>query len=104
MLHHLQNACKTSPLRFKGVGKSQSSGVKRDGEGRVCSPQSLVKYDAEKLRALTAKFFIRCELPFRLVENEGFVEYVFDLESRFILPSRITLKMDCIKLYNEEKI
>ncbi|KAG7951665.1 hypothetical protein I3843_12G018900 [Carya illinoinensis] len=104
MLHHLQNACETSPLRVKGVGRSQSSSVKRDAEGRVCSPQVLVKYDGEKLRVSTAKYFIRCELPFRLVEHEGFIEYVTDLEPRFTLPSRCTLKRDCIKLYKEEKI
>ncbi|KAG2701078.1 hypothetical protein I3760_06G027500 [Carya illinoinensis] len=104
MMHYLHNTCETSPLRIKRVQKSQTSSVKRDAKKRVCNPPGLVKYDLEKLRVSTAKFFIRCELPFRLVEDDGFIEFMADVESRFTLPSQTTLQRDCIKLYREEKI
>lgn len=35
MLYHLQNTCKTSPLKKATVQKTPTSSVKRDVDGRV---------------------------------------------------------------------
>ncbi|CAO2044570.1 unnamed protein product [Urochloa humidicola] len=43
------------------------------------------------------------EMPFSVVEGEGFKEYSNTLEPRFHLPSRITVARDCMKIYLEEK-
>ncbi|KAL0429250.1 UNVERIFIED_CONTAM: hypothetical protein Sradi_0551000 [Sesamum radiatum] len=43
------------------------------------------------------------ELPFKMVEGEGFRAYSQVLEPRFVVPSRITVARDCMKLYVEEK-
>lgn len=57
----------------------------------MCSLQELVNYDAEKLRVSIAKLFIRCELSFRFMEYDRFIEHVVNLESRFILSFRTIL-------------
>ena len=46
---------------------------------------------------------IRDELPFRVVEGEGFKDYSRLLEPRFVIPSRITVWRDCMKLFMENK-
>lgn len=74
MLHYLQNACEASSLRDKGIQKSQTSRTMRDVRGRVYSP--IVKYDTEKLRVSTARFLIKCELPFKLMEHEEFIMWL----------------------------
>lgn len=38
------------------------------------------------------------------MEHEKFIDYVIDLEYRFTMQSQTTLKRDCIKLYEKEKI
>jgi hypothetical protein len=43
------------------------------------------------------------EMPFNVVEGEGFREYSKTLEPRFELPSRFTVARDCMKIYLEEK-
>ncbi|GAA0169553.1 hypothetical protein LIER_40787 [Lithospermum erythrorhizon] len=43
------------------------------------------------------------ENPFRMVEGEGFKQFVRALEPRFILPARITAASDCFKLVELEK-
>lgn len=86
---------KFSHLEIKEFKKSKTSSAKRDVKEKVYSPT--VKYDTEKLRVSIARFFIRCKLPFRLVEYKKFINYVVDLEYIFTLSSQITLKIDCIK-------
>ena len=42
---------------------------------------------------------IRDELPFRVIEGEGFKDYSRLLEPRFVIPSRIIVWRDCMKLF-----
>ena len=46
---------------------------------------------------------IRDELPFRVVEGEGFKDYSRLLEPRFVILSHITVWRDCRKLFMENK-
>ena len=46
---------------------------------------------------------IHDQLPFRVVEGEGFKDYSRLLEPTFVIPSRITIWRDCIKLFIENK-
>ena len=45
---------------------------------------------------------IKDNKPFSIVEDEGFVEFLWDLNPRFKLPSRWTVARDCLKVYAEE--
>ena len=46
---------------------------------------------------------IHDELPFRVVEGEGFKNYSRLLEPRFVIYSRITVRKDCMKLFMANK-
>lgn len=69
------------------------------------SPQiGFVKYDLDIIRREIVRYFIKCELPFKHVETEGFKEFVNVLEPRFKVPYCVTVQRDCMKLYMEEKL
>ncbi|KAL0458820.1 UNVERIFIED_CONTAM: putative AC transposase [Sesamum latifolium] len=61
------------------------------------------KLDIEGIRKSLAKMVLLDELPFKMVEGEGFRAYSQVLEPRFVVSSRITVARDCMKLYVEEK-
>jgi hypothetical protein len=50
------------------------------------------KYDANSIRNLIVRYFIKSELPFRHVESDGFKELINGIELRFKVPCRITLQ------------
>uniref|UniRef100_A0A0A9FJH0 BED-type domain-containing protein n=1 Tax=Arundo donax TaxID=35708 RepID=A0A0A9FJH0_ARUDO len=60
-------------------------------------------FNIEDFRTALAKMIILDEMPFRVVEGEGFKCYSKTLEPRFDLPSRTTVARDCLKIYIEEK-
>ena len=43
------------------------------------------------------------ELPFSLVEYDGFREFVSSLNPLFKMVSRTTIKLDCMKAFEDEK-
>ncbi|XP_054795833.1 zinc finger BED domain-containing protein RICESLEEPER 2-like [Prosopis cineraria] len=53
-------------------------------------------------RQAIAIFVILDEMPFNVVEGDGFKEMMRRLEPRFQVPSRATVTRDCYKLYLEE--
>ncbi|KAK6158982.1 hypothetical protein DH2020_006296 [Rehmannia glutinosa] len=61
------------------------------------------KYDKEKVRECLAKMVIVHEYPFRMLEHEFFVTFCKTLNPRFDKMSRVTLRSDCMKLYDVER-
>ena len=45
---------------------------------------------------------IKDELPFLIVEREGFVEFCHALNPTFVIPSRTTVARDCYGLFIDE--
>ena len=45
-----------------------------------------------------ARMIIVDELPFRFFEHDGFIYFMGVVEPRFLVPSRLMVVMDCIKL------
>ena len=74
-----------------------------DGDGAKIGNLKVVKYDLESIRQALASMIIRDELPFRVVEGEGFKDHSCLLEPRFVIPSRIIVWRDCMKLFIENK-
>jgi hypothetical protein len=109
MMNHLQSAYSNSPHKQKKLSKNQTllqisfkKMVDAIGSG---SPQlGFLKYDVDKVRGLIARYLIKCELLFKYVETEGFIEYTNRLKPRFKVLCRITVQKDCISLYMEEKL
>ena len=74
-----------------------------DGDGSKIGNLKVVKYDPESIRQALVSMIIRDELPFRVVEGEGFKDYYRLLEPRFVIPSHITVWRNCMKLFMENK-
>ncbi|KAL6519242.1 hypothetical protein OROGR_018562 [Orobanche gracilis] len=55
-------------------------------------------YSYENSRSKLIRMIIIDELPFVVVEYEGFIAFVHSLNHRFSLPSRVTVSRDCMKL------
>ena len=92
---HLQSKCRKPPYRM--IDKKQktiSFYTKKeveDGDGAKIGNLKVVNYDPESIRQALASMIIHDELPFRVVEWEGFKDYSRLLEPRFVIPSRITV-------------
>ncbi|CAN0876613.1 Putative AC transposase [Linum grandiflorum] len=67
--------------------------------------QAFVPYtfDQSVSRTKLARMIIIDELPFKLVEGEGFRDFAYSLRPEFQIPSRVTVAKDCFKLFLSEK-
>ncbi|KAL0288422.1 UNVERIFIED_CONTAM: hypothetical protein Sangu_2660100 [Sesamum angustifolium] len=99
---HLENKCTKYPNK---KDKSQKSIIdfSKPGAENDSAFGKIKKLDTEGIRKFLAKMVIIDELPFKMVEGEGFRAYSQALEPRFVVPSHITVARDCMKLYVEEK-
>ena len=61
------------------------------------------KYSEDVVRLAIAEMVIVDELPFRIVEGQGFRKVCWCLEPRFKVSCRVTIAKDCMKLYESEK-
>ena len=104
---HLQLKCRKYSYRM--IDKKQktiSFYTKKeveDGDGAKIGNLKVAKYDHKSIRQVLASMIICDELPFRVVEGEVFKDYSRLLEPRFVIPSRITIWRDCMKLFMENK-
>lgn len=60
-------------------------------------------YSVEDCRKALADMVIIDEMPFKVVEGEGFRRYSKVLQPRFDPPSRVTVARDCMQRYFEQK-
>lgn len=104
--NHLEN-CKKYPYQRK-IDASQTTLAfkpkeENDGEcSLVCESFSL-----ERCRTTLAEMIIRDELPFKFMENEGFLKFVDTLtcgqKPKFVVPSRFTVARDVLEVYARER-
>ncbi|KAI3926241.1 hypothetical protein MKW98_028377 [Papaver atlanticum] len=73
--------------------------VSDDGETHSVVTHS---FDQDACRAALTRMVIKDELPFIVVQREGFLEFCHQLEPRFKVPSRFTEARDCMKMYLNE--
>ncbi|CAL1354716.1 unnamed protein product [Linum trigynum] len=71
-------------------------------EGQVHTLGSWQFNQTDARRAL-AEMIILDELPFRYVEHEGFKRFMSRVCPMFVLPSRQTVREDCIKVFFENR-
>ncbi|KAL6603882.1 hypothetical protein ACP70R_044243 [Stipagrostis hirtigluma subsp. patula] len=90
--NHLMNLCKLSPFWDPEKRRKLTFGIEEK------------HFSVENCRTALAKMIILDEMPFNVVEGEGFRNYSNTLEPRFEVPSRITTARDCLKIYYEEKV
>ena len=116
--------CKHCNKPFKYVGANGTSALRthltrckqfinKDAMGKQKTLPSMLEnkqlsmqqnqFDEKICRRELAMMFIVAELPFKFVENEAFISYSNVLQPKFKVPSRPTLRRDCIELYGEER-
>ncbi|KAL7090882.1 hypothetical protein ACP275_12G069900 [Erythranthe tilingii] len=103
LINHLRLQCKKYP--FKLVDKKQKTLVLEPTYGNGVSSLTLksVSYSYEDCRFKLVEMIVLDELPFKIVEGEGFRKYSACVQPRFIVPSRMTVARDCMKLYFDEE-
>ena len=62
----------------------------------------LGKFSVERQRMALARMIIVDELPFRFVQQGGFIDFMVEVEPRFEVPSRVAVTRDCLRLYIRE--
>jgi Domain of unknown function (DUF4413) len=72
--------------------------------GQVSSKLKAITFSIEDCRKALAKMVVVDEMPFRLVEGEGFKNFIKTVQPMFNVPSRVTVSRVCLKLFEEEKI
>ena len=77
--------------------------VHDDGRIEVISVPAAWQFDQETCRTALTLMIVVDELPFAIVEREGFRRFCKTLNPEFDLPSRFTSGRDCHGLYIEER-
>ncbi|XP_042950343.1 uncharacterized protein LOC122282459 [Carya illinoinensis] len=109
MQNHLPSCCKNphkrGPLdRYQKTLTGEASPEEGIGDNDGSTLRTLVthKFSEEITRLAIAEMVIVDEMPFRVVEGQGFKKFVWSLEPWFKVPCRVTVVRDCIKLYEVE--
>ncbi|XP_054817609.1 zinc finger BED domain-containing protein RICESLEEPER 2-like [Prosopis cineraria] len=90
--------CPRNPNKANKLAQSLLSGSQL-GSSKTLSHHLFNQLDCRQAIAI---FVILDEMPFNIVEGDGFKEMMRRLEPRFQVPSRATVTRDCYKLYIEE--
>lgn len=81
--------------------KTLSFQPKREGESGS-NVLVVANYSEERIRLALARMIIIDELQFKLVERQGFQEFMEIVEPRFPIPHRTTIARACMKIYSSE--
>ncbi|KAJ6805043.1 zinc finger BED domain-containing protein RICESLEEPER 2 [Iris pallida] len=96
---HIDMYCKKNPKGNKDIKQLLLSKSSIEAGGQI----KPFKFNQVESRQSLAKFIICAELPFRIVEHPYFVEFSKSLQPLFHCVSRVTVRNDCITLYEVEK-
>ncbi|KAK9221778.1 hypothetical protein WN944_010207 [Citrus x changshan-huyou] len=102
LLGHIRERCLKYPGRAQVDKKQKTLSYQLVKNREPCS-LVLVTYSVEACREAIAKFIIKDEMSFRVVEGEGFREMLGVFENRFKVPSRTTIAHDILQLYKKTK-
>ena len=89
----------TSCVKKHEANKSQTV-LNSDESGSLIS----WKFNQDRLREALVKMLILDELPFRCVEREGFILFMKEAQPLFKIPSRHTIRENCVKMYLTQKM
>lgn len=71
--------------------------------GQETTDLSTWVFDKDAVRKALVRMIIMDELPFKIVKGEGFKYFLSIACPRFSLPSRWTIRRDCLDLFNSMK-
>ena len=72
-------------------------------EGEFNNEIVVTKFSIERIQMALARMIVVDELTFRFVEHGSFIYFMEVAEPRFLVPSRLTVARDCIKLWFGER-
>ena len=61
-------------------------------------------YDSDLAQRALVRMIVLHELPLSIVEYDGFKEFVYSLNPLFKIVSRTTIKLDCIRTFEDAKL
>lgn len=93
------NSCRKNPASVSLKQTQLNLQPIREGVDENLGSLTSWKFDQELCRRKLNEMIIKDELPFRIVEGEGFGEFVNTLQPRFKIPSRWTISRDCYQLF-----
>jgi len=104
---HLDGRCKKYSYRVIRDTKQQTLVLQPKKEVGVDGVKSgtlkAIGYTNDACRKALASMVIVDEMPFRVVEGAGFLNFCQVMQPLFKVPSRVTVARDYMKLYFEEK-
>ncbi|GJS88371.1 zinc finger, BED-type containing protein [Tanacetum coccineum] len=105
MGNHLKFSCTTSPVYEKVTDRKKQSTLNFKPSSLGQSGSSLVthSFSQEKCRKSIARMCIKDNQPFSIVDDEGFREFVWDLNCEFKIPSRWTAVLEIVYLCSKKR-
>ncbi|GMI64651.1 hypothetical protein HRI_000134400 [Hibiscus trionum] len=100
--NHLKT-CLKKPGRNTSDHKQSELTFSKIGSEDANSTFSTWKFDEYAIRKALIHMIIVDELPFRIVEGDGFKSFLSVACPRFHFPSRFTIRRDCLNLFNSMK-
>ncbi|KAJ3707840.1 hypothetical protein LUZ61_011545 [Rhynchospora tenuis] len=99
MRNHIDKKCRKIPRnKLEALQKLLQA---KTGERDVLVPWT---FNQVKSRKCLANMVIVHEYPFNCVTHHFFREFLCELQPSFKIPSRTTLRQDCMKIYEEEQV
>ena len=92
--------CKKNPERLADK-KQKVLSFQRAGDGGT--NLLAMTFNKVRCRNALAKFVVKDEQAFRVVEGAGFKEFINELQPKFHVPSRITVARDIYNLFSKER-
>ncbi|KAJ3688033.1 hypothetical protein LUZ61_017197 [Rhynchospora tenuis] len=100
MRSHIDKGCKKFPRNNRDALQKMLQAAKTE-EGEKLA---LWVFDQVKCRKSLAKMVIGHEYPFNCVNHFYFRVFLNELQPQFKIPSRNTLRSDCLSIYEEEQV
>ncbi|KAJ3701327.1 hypothetical protein LUZ61_005032 [Rhynchospora tenuis] len=99
MRNHIDKKCKKIP-------RNKPEALQKLLQAKTGDRDELVPwtFNQVKSRKCLAKMVIVHEYPFNCVTHHFFREFLCELQPSFKIPSRTTLRQDCMKIYEEEQV
>lgn len=73
--------------------------LNQEGSGSLTT----CRFNQEACRIALCKMIVLDEIPFRFVERDGFKQFMRAVCPQFKIPSRYTIRADCVKMFVEQK-
>ncbi|KAL5564284.1 hypothetical protein UlMin_027448 [Ulmus minor] len=99
MWGHLNNQCPKYPRRI--LDKKQKL-LSFEATNELSGTLKAVIFNQNDCRDALCRMVVIDELPFRFVGGLGFRSFCAVIQPRFVIPSRMTIAIDVVHLYNSE--